>query len=175
MDLYDIDDETTCVIAPKTSSSPQYNSFQCRYTLRLVSQHRTESYKWVPFLPFSVRLIEIFHADNWFAGGNEPVPDSGLINSAGRFNGGPDVPLTRINVTQGKRYRLRFVSLSANGFFNVSIQNHRMTIIEADGNSLFFVYWVLINNMLGISTVPYVVDSINILPAQRYSVVVSDI
>ncbi|GJJ09803.1 hypothetical protein Clacol_004027 [Clathrus columnatus] len=94
-----------------------------------------------------------FNLENaWFAGGPEPVPDSGLINGAGRFTGGPDVTLTRVNVTQGKRYRLRLVSLSAEGFFNVSIQNHRMTVIEADG----------------ISTEPYVVDFLSILPAQRY-------
>lgn len=79
----------------------------------------------------------IVYTDAWFAGGPEPVPDSGLINGAGRFAGGPAVTRTRVNVTQGKRYRLRLVSLSALGFFNVSIQNHRMTVIEADGKALF--------------------------------------
>ncbi|GJJ10707.1 hypothetical protein Clacol_004934 [Clathrus columnatus] len=99
-----------------------------------------------------------FNLENaWFAGGPEPVPDSGLINSAGRYENGPLVPLTRINVQRGKRYRLRIVSASANGFFDVSIQNHRMTIIEADG----------------IAVKPYVVDSLQILPAQRYSVVIT--
>lgn len=48
-------------------------------------------------------------------GGPEPVPDSGLIGSAGRFSGGPAVPRTRINVTKGRRYRFRLISLSAEG------------------------------------------------------------
>ncbi|GJJ10289.1 hypothetical protein Clacol_004515 [Clathrus columnatus] len=93
----------------------------------------------------------------WFAGGPEPVPDSGLINSAGRFVNGTLVPLTRINVEQGKRYRLRLISLSSMGQFNVSIQNHRMTIIEVEGNPVE----------------PYVVDFLPLLPAQRYSVVIT--
>ncbi|GJJ10747.1 hypothetical protein Clacol_004974 [Clathrus columnatus] len=98
----------------------------------------------------------------WFAGAPEPVPDSGLINSAGRYVNGSLVPRTRINVQKGKRYRLRLSPPSKvklkSGQFNVSIQNHRMTVIEADG----------------IAVKPYVVDSLPILPAQRYSVVVSN-
>ena len=42
--------------------------------------------------------------------GNEIVPDSGLINNAGRYVGGPDVPWSRIDVVQGKRYRLRVMN-----------------------------------------------------------------
>ncbi|KAF8521720.1 laccase [Hysterangium stoloniferum] len=93
----------------------------------------------------------------WFAGGPEPVPDSGLINAAGRFQGGPAVDRTRINVTKGLRYRFRIISVSAEGFFEFAISNHSMTVIESDG----------------IETQPYVVDSIPVLPGQRYSVVVN--
>ena len=53
--------------------------------------------------------------DAWFAGGPEPVPDSGLINGAGRYVGGPAVERARINVKHGKRYRLRLIGLSAEG------------------------------------------------------------
>ncbi|KAF8521727.1 multicopper oxidase-domain-containing protein [Hysterangium stoloniferum] len=91
----------------------------------------------------------------WFAGGPEPVPDSGLINAAGRFQGGPAVDRTGINVTKGLRYRFRIIGLSAKGFFEFAISNHLMTVIESDG----------------IETQPYVVDSIPVLPGQRYSVV----
>ena len=55
--------------------------------------------------------------DSWFSGGAEPVPDSGLINGVGRYNGGPQIPWARISVTSGKRYRFRLVSLSAAGRF----------------------------------------------------------
>ncbi|KIJ45892.1 multicopper oxidase [Sphaerobolus stellatus SS14] len=87
----------------------------------------------------------------------EPIPDSGLINSAGRYAGGPTVPRTRINVLHGLRYRFRIVSVSAEGFFDFAIDNHTLTIIESDG----------------ISTNPYTVDSIAVLPGQRYSAIVS--
>ena len=46
----------------------------------------------------------------FFAGGPEPVPNSGLINSARRYSGGPAVPRTQVNVT--KVFRYRFVSLA---------------------------------------------------------------
>ncbi|KIJ45860.1 multicopper oxidase [Sphaerobolus stellatus SS14] len=90
-------------------------------------------------------------------GASEPVPDSGLINSAGRYSGGPAVTRTRINVSRGLKYRFRIISVSAEGTFDFAIDNHRMTIIEADG----------------ISTVPYTVDSVMVIPGQRYSVVVN--
>ncbi|KAF8522544.1 laccase 17 [Gautieria morchelliformis] len=94
---------------------------------------------------------------SWFAGGAEPVPDSGLVNGVGRYNGGPEVPWARINVTSGTRYRLRLISLSASGTFEFSISNHSMTVIEADG----------------VAHEPYIVDSIPVLPGQRYSVIIT--
>ncbi|KIJ50346.1 multicopper oxidase [Sphaerobolus stellatus SS14] len=90
-------------------------------------------------------------------GGNEPVPDSGLINGAGRYGGGPAVPYSRINVSKGLRYRFRLLSLAAEGAFDWAIDNHSMTIIEVDG----------------INTVPYTVDTVHIASGQRYSVVVA--
>ncbi|KAF8583110.1 multicopper oxidase [Ramaria rubella] len=90
-------------------------------------------------------------------GGQEPVPDSGLINGAGRFNGGPNVPLAVVNVTSGLRYRLRVINISAFAQFRFSIERHRMTIIEADG----------------IPHEPLTVDSFNIYVAQRYSIVLT--
>ncbi|KIJ44817.1 multicopper oxidase [Sphaerobolus stellatus SS14] len=96
--------------------------------------------------------------NNWLVNGApEPVPDSGLINSAGRFLNGPAVPRTVINVIQGQRYRFRLISTSATGFFDFAIANHSLTVIEADG----------------ISHQPLTVDSIQLLPGQRYSVVVN--
>jgi iron transport multicopper oxidase len=81
-----------------------------------------------------------------------------------------------VNVIQGKRYRFRLVSISCDPSYTFSIDGHRLTIIEADGEN----------------TKPLTVDSIHIftgketaiaskmrltsLPAslgQRYSVVVT--
>ncbi|CAE6446576.1 unnamed protein product [Rhizoctonia solani] len=85
-----------------------------------------------------------------------PVPDSGLINGKGRYVGGPEVPRSVINVTRGKRYRLRVINASAIGSFTFSIEGHRLTVIEADG----------------IPHEPLVVDSFQIYAGQRYSVIV---
>jgi len=49
------------------------------------------------------------------------------------------------------------ISLSVAGAFEFSISNHSMTVIEADGNA----------------HEPYVVDSIPLVPGQRYSVIVT--
>ncbi|KAG8683333.1 laccase, partial [Ceratobasidium sp. 395] len=86
-----------------------------------------------------------------------PVPDSGLINGKGRYVGGPAVQRSRINVTPGKRYRLRVINASAIGSYTFSIEGHNMTIIEADG----------------ISHQPLTVDSFQMYAGQRYSVIVT--
>ncbi|KAF5379775.1 hypothetical protein D9615_005647 [Tricholomella constricta] len=62
-----------------------------------------------------------------------PIPDSCLINGAGRYNGGPLVPYSVVNVEQGKRYRFRVFSLSCRPFFTFSVDGHNMDIMEFDG------------------------------------------
>ncbi|KAG6817658.1 hypothetical protein H0H87_005415 [Tephrocybe sp. NHM501043] len=90
------------------------------------------------------------------ATGIVPVSDSGTVNGAGRFQGGPAVPFAVTEVVSGKRYRLRIINQSARNIFTVSIDNHPMTIIETDG----------------VATVPQTVDTIEMLAGQRYSVVI---
>ncbi|KAI0285736.1 laccase [Russula brevipes] len=88
------------------------------------------------------------------------VPDfsSTLINGKGRYSGGPtDNNLTVINVTAGKRYRFRLVSISCDPNYTFSIDGHDLTIIEVDGNNVD----------------PLVVDSIQIFAGQRYSFVLN--
>ncbi|CAE6469892.1 unnamed protein product, partial [Rhizoctonia solani] len=36
--------------------------------------------------------------------GNEPIPDSGLINGCGHYKGGPTAPWSVFTVQKGKRY-----------------------------------------------------------------------
>ena len=55
-------------------------------------------------------------------------------------------------------YRFRLVSLSCDPNYTFSIDDHNMTVIEADG----------------IETQPVTVNAIQIFSAQRYSFVVSD-
>lgn len=54
------------------------------------------------------------------------------------------------------RYRFRVIATSCEAAFNFTIDGHKMTIIEVDGNEVF----------------PVEVDSLQILAGQRYSVVV---
>jgi len=82
-----------------------------------------------------------------------PVADSTLINGLGRYVGGPASPLSVININPGKRYRFRLLSMACDSSFNFSIDGHRMTIIEADGEP----------------TRPLQVDFIQIFAGQRYS------
>ncbi|KAG8703704.1 laccase [Ceratobasidium sp. 394] len=85
-----------------------------------------------------------------------PVPDSALINGKGRYVNGPKTPRSVINVTPGKRYRLRVINASAIGSYTFSIEGHNMTIIEADG----------------IAHQPLTVASFQIYAGQRYSVII---
>ena len=56
-----------------------------------------------------------------------------LINGNGRTPNGPDMPMTVINVEQGKRYRFRLINMACEMHFNFSIYKHSFTVIEADG------------------------------------------
>ncbi|KAG8687664.1 laccase, partial [Ceratobasidium sp. 395] len=84
-----------------------------------------------------------------------PVPDSALINGAGRYVGGPEVRRSRFNVVSGKKYRFRVINTSAIGSYVFSIENHSFKIIEADG----------------IPHEALEVDSFEIFAGQRYSIV----
>lgn len=84
-----------------------------------------------------------------------PTSDATLINGLGRYVDGPSSPLAVVNVTSGKRYRFRLISISCDPNFVFSIDGHNLTVIESDG----------------INTQPLVVDSIQIYASQRYSII----
>ncbi|KAG6914739.1 hypothetical protein DXG01_015673 [Tephrocybe rancida] len=97
---------------------------------------------------------------DWY---HEPAPSrtqkpvATLINGLGRAENGTATDLAVINVQQGKRYRFRVIGLSCDPSFNFTIHNHKLTVIEADGEY----------------TAPLVVDSIEVWAGQRYSVIVN--
>ncbi|KAJ7686168.1 Cu-oxidase-domain-containing protein [Mycena rosella] len=86
-----------------------------------------------------------------------PVSDSSTINGAARYNGGPAVPWSVVNVVKGKRYRLRLINESARNVVTFNVEGHSLNIIEADGEAL----------------VPHVVNALDMLAGQRYSVVLT--
>ncbi|EIM91817.1 Cu-oxidase-domain-containing protein [Stereum hirsutum FP-91666 SS1] len=93
----------------------------------------------------------------YVATGIVPVSDSGTVNGVGRYNGGPEVPWSVTTVTPGLRHRLRIINQSMRNVFTFSIDGHNLTIVEADG----------------VATQPLVVDEIEILAGQRYSVILN--
>ncbi|KAJ7581502.1 Cu-oxidase-domain-containing protein [Mycena floridula] len=86
-----------------------------------------------------------------------PVSDSSTFNGVARYNGGPEVPWPVVNVVRGKRYRLRIINESARNVVTFNVEGHSLKIIEADGEPL----------------TPHVVNAIDLLAGQRYSVVLT--
>ncbi|KAJ6540866.1 Cu-oxidase-domain-containing protein [Mycena vulgaris] len=91
------------------------------------------------------------------ATGIVPVSDSSTINGVGRYNGGPEVPWSVVNVVAGKRYRLRLINESGRNVITFNVEGHTLDIIEADGEAL----------------VPHTVNALDMLAGQRYSVVLT--
>jgi FtsP/CotA-like multicopper oxidase with cupredoxin domain len=97
--------------------------------------------------------------------GNEPVPENGLINGLNVFNCSRALNTTASckNGSRAsflfkpwKRYRLRLINSSAFADFDFSIDNHTLTVVEADG----------------VPMKPVTVTRLPIAVAQRYSVIV---
>ncbi|KDR65780.1 hypothetical protein GALMADRAFT_148428 [Galerina marginata CBS 339.88] len=92
-----------------------------------------------------------------------PKPDSTLINGKGRFPVDKGrllddklTDLSIVNVEYGRRYRMRIVSIACDSSYTFSIDRHNLTVIEADGESVVPVRGI---------------DTLEIFPGQRYSVV----
>ncbi|KAJ7260144.1 Cupredoxin [Mycena rebaudengoi] len=105
----------------------------------------------------TIHMLELYDESDRTGTHFIPVADSGLFNARGRYNGGPKTPFAVSKVQKGKRYRFRIINASARSDFTVSINNHTMTVIAADG----------------VSTVPHTVNVIDVLAGQRYDVVVT--
>ncbi|CAG8596092.1 5991_t:CDS:2, partial [Diversispora eburnea] len=74
--------------------------------------------------------------------GRNPIPDAGLISGRGQYNCSAASSDAKCNstssqpiykVVKDKKYRLRLINTSAQTYFFFSIDNHQMTLIEADG------------------------------------------
>ncbi|KAG2141821.1 laccase [Suillus clintonianus] len=99
-----------------------------------------------------ISLVDWYHENAYdIASGTNPA--STLINGVGRYEDGPPVPLSVLNVTAGKRYRIRLMNMACRPNYLFTIDNHVFTVIEADSEY----------------TTPLIVDSIQIFCGQRYS------
>jgi iron transport multicopper oxidase len=79
--------------------------------------------------------------------GAEPIPNSALVNHGQN---------TQLIFEAGKTYRLRLISMTAIAIFNFYIDDHKIQIIEVDGELVE----------------PYEVDVVPLADSQRYSVIV---
>lgn len=96
---------------------------------------------------------------------DEPVPDNALINGRGVRNC-DDFPGWRcdssntsnpvFDLSAGERHRLRFINVGAFAEFQIQIDEHPFYITEVDGTDVH----------------PEPFHRLNILPAQRYSIIV---
>ncbi|CAF1156762.1 unnamed protein product [Didymodactylos carnosus] len=90
--------------------------------------------------------------------GNEPVPDTGLINGIGQYNCAvKKCQYYNAPIKIGTTKRFRIINTSAFAVFLFTIEGHTMKVIEADGT-----------NLNGKTTV----NGIRINAGQRYSVLV---
>lgn len=96
---------------------------------------------------------------------DEPVPDNALINGRGVRNC-TDFPGWRCDTTNssnaafdleaGQRHRIRFINVGAFAEFQIQIDEHPFYVTEVDGTDVH----------------PEPFHRLNILPAQRYSIIV---
>ncbi|KAF4951455.1 hypothetical protein FSARC_12910 [Fusarium sarcochroum] len=95
---------------------------------------------------------------------NEPVPDNGLINGRGvrdcaDFEGwscnDTDVSIPSFDLAAGQRHRLRIINVGAFAEFQIQFDEHPFYVTEVDGTDVH----------------PEPIHRLNVLPAQRYSVV----
>ncbi|RUS16125.1 multi-copper oxidase [Endogone sp. FLAS-F59071] len=141
-------------IVHNTLEEPYLGLYDEEYTVMLSDWYHT----------YSTVLLEYYISPA--SEGNEPIPDNGLINGLNSFNCSlapsgstctPNSPKASFSFVEGKRYRLRIINTSAFSVFTFSIDNHTMTVIEADGTDVH----------------PVQVNSLPINVAQRYSVIVN--
>lgn len=86
------------------------------------------------------------------------IPPAGITALINGTMVGPDGgAYNKVTLTAGKRYRLRLINTSVNNHFRVSLDNHNLTVIQAD-----FV-----------PTIPYTAEWIFIAIGQRYDVIIN--
>lgn len=116
--------------------------------------------------PSNLLLMEYLASD---AENSEPVPDGALINGQAIRdcsklpnrrcdNSTAHVGIPNFNLEAGKNHRLRIINVGAFAEFQLSLDEHDFAVTEVDGTNVLPGYY----------------HRLNILPAQRYSIVVSN-
>ncbi|THU87355.1 Cupredoxin [Dendrothele bispora CBS 962.96] len=149
-DLYDVDNEGT-VITLSDWLGGRYFPRLYHIPSPSLAQQAEPSSGFVPIRPDSTLINGL--------GGSFSLPQLCKSNSnskyyrttQGRYEGGPNSTLAVVKVEYGKRYRFRLISMSCNPSYTFSIDGHMFSIIEVDGEY----------------TQPLLVDSLEVLPAQR--------
>ncbi|KAG7091715.1 hypothetical protein E1B28_008116 [Marasmius oreades] len=138
LDLYDYDNATTIITLADWYRTSYLTPLQDTRISQLRKTNLTALIRALVF--FSRRVIRFFSRLS-------RTSESTLINGIGRYKDGPQIPLAVVNVVQGKRYRFRFISMSCDPYYNVTIDGHELTIIEVEGQRYSAVLHA--NNQVG--------------------------
>ncbi|CAF1422576.1 unnamed protein product [Adineta ricciae] len=95
-----------------------------------------------------------------YPGTLDPVPDTILINGIGQYDcdSNGECPYYRTSICSGETKRFRIINTSAYATITLTIDQHRMRLIESDGTYLNGKKYV---------------ESLRLSPGQRYSVLIT--
>ncbi|WVQ77114.1 hypothetical protein IAR50_006797 [Cryptococcus sp. DSM 104548] len=87
-----------------------------------------------------------------------PQGDSTLINGIGNYSSSSDIPSpAEIQVPVNSTVRLRFINVASHAMMRMSIDDHDLEVIEADGNDIYGP----------------TIHEVPVAPAERYSVLIN--
>ncbi|KAH8093091.1 multicopper oxidase 2A [Cristinia sonorae] len=134
------------VVYPTDPSPPDFPAWDHELLVQMNDLYHT----------FSTELLAAYLSPDGIDGtpGDEPVADGGTLNGLGQWGGGGDY--FNFTVDPNKTYRFRLVNTGSFASIRFSIDNHPLTVIEADGTLVQ----------------PYTVSAVVLDVAQRYSVLV---
>ncbi len=169
------DDEKFRIINPNNATSPEVNATTTTTNGTTVKTDYDQDMIFVVNDAYQADSFNVAAIARSKAGppggdqGSEPTPDYGMINGLGFANCGlapngtvciSDEPRGKsaynFTVPANKRIRMRVINGGSLATFRFSVDGHNMTVIEADGTEVE----------------PVVVQSLNVMVSQRYSVII---
>jgi iron transport multicopper oxidase len=134
------------VLIIKDRNDPWKNFYQDEEILQITDWYHTP--------------VHILLKSYLYPGTSDPIPDTGLINGIGQFNCSLNRRCSyyRASIRAGKTKRFRIINTSVYARITLTIDQHQMRLIEADGINLDGNKYV---------------TNIRLSPGQRYSVLIT--
>ncbi|KAJ3484465.1 hypothetical protein NLI96_g5633 [Meripilus lineatus] len=134
------------IVHPSEPSPPDFPTWDQDLVVQMNDWYHTFSSQ------LSAAYLSPFGIDG--TAGDEPVPESGTLNGLGQYGQGGNY--FNFTLEPNKTYRLRLINSGSFASIRFSIDNHPLTVIEAEGTLVK----------------PYTVSGVTIAVAQRYSVLI---